>query len=368
MGTDMKKYVDYINNLSGNILLGCDGFIDEVFEIVDVRESLTEYTAIDVLKNLGELIVKRADGGIGLEIVEKRRCSGGFTPNVGRVPAILGLNPTMLGLYGENEIDSAFEEFKDNSTVISLGDSALTLVFEFTDGKLMMSAIKTVANLTWNDIVAHFGEEGLKELFAGQDIVGLGYWSFTPDFENILKGYIAQFDAENPPKRMFFDLADVKKKTEESLRETLKLLKKYNEQIPMSLSLNEHEGADLFALYGMKSCIEEKDKPAQVAADLAQLREVVGIDEIVVHTPHFGAVASATEGEAYALQEHQTNVIRTAGAGDSFNGGYVSASLGDLSLKERLVIANATTAFFVTHATTPNKEEMIAQIEKASDK
>ena len=36
--------------------------------------------------------------------------------------------------------------------------------------------------------------------------------------------------------------------------------------------------------------------------------------------------------------------------------------------KERLVIANAVTAFFVTHATPPTKEELIAQIEKAADK
>ena len=88
----------------------------------------------------------------------------------------------------------------------------------------------------------------------------------------------------------------------------------------------------------------------------------------MVHTPEFAAASSASEGEAYALQERQSNVIRLAGAGDSFNGGYLCASLGNLSLKERLVVANAVTAFFVTHATAPTKEELIAQIEKAADK
>jgi len=68
------------------------------------------------------------------------------------------------------------------------------------------------------------------------------------------------------------------------------------------------------------------------------------------------------------LQERQTQVVRLAGAGDSFNGGYLCASLGDLPLKQRLVIANAATAFFVTHATGPTREQLIAQIERAEDK
>ena len=56
MGTPIEKYADYVNNVSGNILLGCDGFVDEVYQIVDVRKSLTEYTAMDKVKQFGDLI------------------------------------------------------------------------------------------------------------------------------------------------------------------------------------------------------------------------------------------------------------------------------------------------------------------------
>jgi sugar/nucleoside kinase (ribokinase family) len=108
--------------------------------------------------------------------------------------------------------------------------------------------------------------------------------------------------------------------------------------------------------------------PAAISSALAIACQKIGFDELIVHTPEFAAAFSASEGEACALQDRQSNVIRLAGAGDSFNGGYLCASLGDLPLKERLVVANAVTAFFVTHATPPDKEELIAQIEKASDK
>jgi len=360
----VKKYIDYINNVSGKVLLGCDGFVDEVYQIVKERQSLTEYSAMDRLKDFGELIVSREDGGVGLEIVWKRRCSGGFTPNTGRVAAFLGLKPTLVGLYGKKGIDSAFEEFVDNCNLISLGDPALTLVLEFEDGKVLMSALKTVADLTWKDFEAFFGEDRLKELFAGVDILGLGYWSLTPDFDNFLEGFVGQYEAGDAPKRMFFDFADINKKSPKSFMETIELMARLNKKIPMTISFNEHEGKELFSRFSL----EMHEDPKVVAADLTTLRETIGIDELVIHTPQFAAASHSTEGEACALQEQQTEVIRTAGAGDTFNGGYLSASLGDLSLKERLVVANAATAFFVTHATAPTKEQMIAQIEKARDR
>lgn len=361
----MKKYIDYINNISGKVLLGCDGFVDEVYQIVDVRQSQSEFTAMDNLREFGELIVKRADGGVGLEIVPKRRCSGGFTPNTGRVAAFMGLKPTLVGLYGSQLIDSAFEEFTENCNLISLGDPALTLVFEFSDGKILMSALKSVANLTWTEFATFFGEEKLKELFADVDILGLGYWSLTPDFDNFLKGFVSQYGSGKRPRRMFFDFADIKKKSSESFLETLRLIKQFNDTIPMTMSLNEHEGAELFSRFGI---VCDNGSPSEVASALTALRKEIGIDELVIHTPHYGAASCAADGEGFAMQELQTEVIRTAGAGDTFNGGYLCASLGSLPIKERLVIANAATAFFVTHATAPTKEEMIAQIEKASDK
>ena len=51
MSTDMNTYVDYINSMSGNILLGCDGFVDETYEIVQERQNQTEFSAIENLKD-----------------------------------------------------------------------------------------------------------------------------------------------------------------------------------------------------------------------------------------------------------------------------------------------------------------------------
>ncbi|MGJ8641654.1 MAG: PfkB family carbohydrate kinase [Opitutaceae bacterium] len=361
----MNKYVEYVKQMDGNILLGCDGFVDETYEIVQERKSQTDFSTIENLKDFGELIVERSGGGVGVEIVPKRRCEGGFGINTGRIAACLGLKPVLPGLYGADKIDPAYEEFVDTCELTSLGDPALTLAFEFQNGKLLMSDLGAVSNLKWEDFEKHFGEEKIKEIFSDVDILGLGYWSLTSNFDDLFRGFMKQYETLMPPKRMFFDFADIKKKSSEAFMQSLEMIKAYNSKIPMSFSLNHHEIMELCSRIGVE-CAEAT--PEAIIAALPIARDKIGFDELVVHTPDFAAASSTAEGEAVAMQQRQTNVIRLAGAGDSFNGGYICASLGDLPIKERLVMANATTAFFVTHGTGPNKEELIAQIEKAADK
>jgi hypothetical protein len=360
----MKIYRDYLHNLKGKVLLGCDGFVDETYEIVEVRKSPGEFVPMKRLRQFGELLVARADGGVGVELVPKRRCEGGFGINTGRVAACLGLKPCLPGLYGKANIDPAYHEFQDSCELLSLGDPALTIALEFGDGKVLMSNLEAVSSLTWADFKNHFGETKLNELFAGVDILGLGYWSLTANFDGLFRGFMEQYETTTPPRRMFFDFADIKKKSSESFMQSLEMFRSYNGKIPMTFSMNEHEVMELFLRIGVE---RPELKPAAITSALTVAREKIGFDELVVHTPEFGAASSAKEGEAYAIQDRQTKVVRLAGAGDSFNGGYLCASLGNLPLKQRLVVANAVTAFFVTHATGPTKEQLLVQIEKASD-
>lgn len=361
----MKIYRDYLQTLKGKILLGCDGFVDETYEIVEVRKSPSEFVPMGRLRQFGELLVARADGGVGVELVPKRRCEGGFAINTGRIAACLGLKPSLPGLYGKDAIDPAFQEFQSSCDLLSLGAPALTIALEFGDGKVLMSNLEAVSSLTWADFEKHFGAAKLRELFAGVDIIGLGYWSLTSHFDGLFEGFMAQYQNATPPRRMFFDFADIKKKSSESFMRSLEAIRAHNANIPVTFSLNEHEVMELLS----RIDVPRPDlKPGAIAAALTVARRKIGFDELVVHTPEFAAASSAKDGEAFAIQERQTKIIRLAGAGDSFNGGYLCASLGDLPIKQRLVVANAVTAFFVTHATGPTRDQLLAQIEKAADR
>lgn len=365
MSSAIKRYSDFLHHIAGRILLGCDGFVDETYEIVSVRKSSTEFTPMKKLRQFGDLLVERAEGGVGLELVPKRRCEGGFAINTGRVAGCLGLQPRLPGLFGEAAIDPAYEQFKDICELISLGDPALTIALEFGDGKVLMSDLSAVSSLTWGDFEKRFDERRLQQMFSGVDILGLGYWSLTANFDQLFQGFMKRYETSGAPRRMFFDFADIKKKSNESFVRSLELIRSFSSRIPMVLSLNEHEVLELCSRIGVP---RPELSPAAISAALTVARERIGFAELVVHTPEFAAASTAADGEAYAVQERQTQIVRLAGAGDSFNGGYLCASLGDLSLKERLVVANAVTAFFVTHGNPPDKEQLLAQIEKATDK
>jgi hypothetical protein len=198
----MKIYRDYLHNLKGKVLLGCDGFVDETYEIVEVRKSPGEFVPMKRLRQFGELLVARADGGVGVELVPKRRCEGGFGINTGRVAACLGLKPCLPGLYGKANIDPAYHEFQDSCELLSLGDPALTIALEFGDGKVLMSNLEAVSSLTWADFKNHFGETKLNELFAGVDILGLGYWSLTANFDGLFRGFMEQYETTTDVLRL----------------------------------------------------------------------------------------------------------------------------------------------------------------------
>jgi hypothetical protein len=223
-------------------------------------------------------------GVSGVEIVPKRRCEGGFGINSGKIPGHLGLNPVLPGLYGEKAIDPAFDPFKDICQLTSLGDPALTLAFEFTNGKLLMSDLGAVSNLKWTDFEKHFGKEKIAELFSGVDILGLGYWSLTADFDQLFLGFMSQYENRAAPRRMFFDFADIKKKSSESFLKSLELIRQYNSKIPMSFSMNHHEVMELFSRVGVECSVME---PAAVAAALPVARDNIGFDELIVHYAGF---------------------------------------------------------------------------------
>jgi hypothetical protein len=93
----------------------------------------------------------------------------------------------------------------------------LTIALEFNDGKVLMSNLEAVSSLGWSDFEKHFGEEKLKEMFSGVDILGFGYWSLTSNFDDqLFEGFMKQYETITPPRRMFFDFADIKKKSSES--------------------------------------------------------------------------------------------------------------------------------------------------------
>lgn len=353
----------YIRNLSGEIVLGIDGFIDQVWQVVETRTLDNNYILIDKMQEFGNLIVNRREGGMANELIKKRRSYGGFTANTGKALGNMGLSTTLIGMYGKEEIDKIFHDLEKKCKLISIGDPVVSTILEFTDGKIMMPNLDELLNFTWDDFLGIIGHDQLQKILLNADILSLGYWSNMPDFDTFMTKLSDNYFHTDRPKRLFFDFANIKKRSVEAINDTFRVLEKVNDKIPVSLSLNEHEAVILFSYYDQKF----SDDWEEVARDTEYIRNLIGLDELIIHTPQYAVLSSKSEGMELLEQDYCDVPVITTGAGDTFNGGYIAACLGKLRAVERLAIANAATRFYISNSHTPDRQELISEIKRIKE-
>jgi len=346
---NVKRIVDTLERSTAKITMFADGFVDEVWEIVNSRANMTDYTLYTRMNQFADRITSSGSGGVGLELIRKRRAFGGFAPNIGYAAARLGVNATLVGVFGKDKLDPVFEEVGALCCVHSLDDPSVTHVFEFDDGKILMSHMETVQDVSWKSIVDSLGIDKVKSLLKESDIIGIGYWSLLPSFDEILENICAHLPDDDKQRRFFFDFADFRKKDEVSLNNTLQNLKRLNAKYPMILSVNEHEGATLFKLYN--ETFDNEGRSVQEKTE--HVRKQMGLDELVIHAPNYAVAASSSEAPAFATSVFCEKPTRTAGGGDTFNGGYISAKLAGLDMLDCLHVANAAVGYFIRNAAFP---------------
>jgi len=346
-----ERIAEGLGNLNGKITLGIDGFVDEVWQVIKVRTGPGEYVLFDKMKELGEAIVQCETGGFSPEIIRKRRSYGGFTGNTGLALGRLGLNPAMIGTYGKNGIDPAFEILADSCELFSIGDPCPIYIYEFEDGKMMFADIDALQDYEWDAFIKDLGR--FEKILLGSDIIALGYWSCIHAFDELVTKICENFIEGGRCKKMFFDFADLRKRDGEALRNSLECLAELNKKVPMIWSLNENEAAQLYSHFG------EVFDETKLEETIARIRGKTGLSELVIHTPYAAAVSNEEEGVAAVKQNHCPNPVKTVGAGDTFNAGYMAACLCGFGAAERLITANAATRFYVSNGYPPEVNDII---------
>ena len=339
---------------AATVLLGIDGYVDEVWELVENRDEDNKVALYTHMGKFAQRIIGAAGGGMSVELLRKRRSFGGFTANTGNAVAKLGLDTTMLCMYGKDQLDPVFEPFNEMCRIISIGAPAVTQIFEFDDGKIMLPYIEPIIDFGWKFLVDALGVEKVASLLASAGVIAFGYWSSMPAFDEVIAEICACLP-QGSKTRIFTDFADLRKRNEPSLIKTLALLKELNKKVPMTFSMNEHEAAQVFALYG--NALSAKEPPE--AACIEEVRKEMGLDEIVVHTPYYAAAASSTETATIVPQRFTEKPVRTTGAGDTFNGAYVGSIASKLSMADRLWFANAVVSYFLNNGDAPSLTQVL---------
>lgn len=344
-----------VENLNQKVLFGFDGFIDNIWTLVSERNSVEDYKVMNSMLTLNHRIEDSVGGGLSTEILKKDKRAGGFNANTARVLNCLGIETTLLSLFGEKENDEVFKELCQDSEILSLGDPCSAQIFEFEDGKLMFPNNENVRKLNWKQLKDRIGLTKLIEKIDQADLLAFGYWSNMPYYDTIIKGIVEEVIPKIKAKKrkMFMDFGNVKKRTDHDLAEFSRSLGALEKHFELTVSLNRTETIDTAAALGIETDIE-KNNYKSIAQEI---RKKMGISNFVVHTNNF-ALSVNDSGSQKLEQPYCENPVVTTGAGDTFNGGYISAMTISDDPEIRLTAASSTAGYFIRNAKPPTLEQL----------
>ncbi|MFB6255577.1 MAG: hypothetical protein ABEH58_02440, partial [Haloplanus sp.] len=156
-------------------VLGFDGFVDSVREVVAERQTAESFESMRELTALGERITASANdrSSITVEWTGTGTRTGGHTCHLARALLGLGASPVMIGAYGEPERNIFADEF-GAATRYSYGAPNDTDAVEFDDGKLLLVETGATRTLDWETLVDTVGVETIATHLDGADLLGMG--------------------------------------------------------------------------------------------------------------------------------------------------------------------------------------------------
>jgi sugar/nucleoside kinase (ribokinase family) len=350
-------------------VMGFDGFVDEITDVVGKRLAPDRYDRLATIKQFAARIDAAAGESSNFELVVRKRKLGGNGPIMANALAAMGLRVTYIGTVGGNSagtaVEPVFAEFARRATLIPLAPPAHTTALEFSDGKLMLGDLAPLSDVTWERLVEKVGAAQLRRLFEESSLLGLVNWTMLPHLtaiwrragEELLPGLSAR------PRRLFIDLADPQKREAADLREGLEVLAKLNGAVAVTLGLNLSEAAQVARVLGISHETQTPGAPRDLAV---RIREKLGLATVVIHPRQGAAAATATESGAFAGPFVQHPQIST-GAGDHFNAGFALGELLGLPLVEALCLGTATSGYYVRNAASPARDQLADFLDSLPD-
>lgn len=343
--------------LKFNCLLGFDGFVDTIFEVVEQRQTSTKYTPFSSMKPFAKKVAEAAGKSANFEIVATHEKIGGNGPIMAFAMSTLGAPVDYIGMLGYPTIHPVFSEFAKRARVHSIADPGLTSAFEFSDGKLMFGQHATVQEVTFENLKKRVGDKELAKLWNGADFIGMVNWTMLPHLSAIWKKFQSELKPQKQAKRklLFFDLADPAKRIEADLLAALKIIAEFQADHDVILGLNESEAIHVAKVLRLKPAAKTEKGYASLSG---AIRDKLGLHTVVVHPVAYACGADA-DGEVAVKGPFTSKPKISTGAGDHFNAGFVIGKLLGLSLAHSLQLAVASSGFYVRHATSANREQLV---------
>ncbi len=333
---------------AGNCLVGFDGFVDEIIHVVDKRKSPHEYERIKTITGFSERIARAAGFSANIELVPIQSKLGGNGPIMANGLLTLNNKVTYIGALGKEKIHPVFDSFaKKCNHLISVADPGFTDALEFYDGKIMLGKMNNLTDVSWENIIAATSEKEVLSIIKTSDLIAYTNWTMLSNLNDIMVVFNDIIKTHKLKPRVFIDLADPKKRSEQALSQVLEIISKLDTET--ILSMNESESGIISEVLG----IEEKD----ITARAVKIRNKLDIFAIIIH-PVKGAAISTEEESIWVDGPYTAKPKLTTGAGDNFNAGFCNGWINGLSPSEAIAVGVCTSGFYVRNKKSPSKEEL----------
>ncbi len=339
------------NQSAKKVVVGFDGFIDEIIHVVRERQDDENYSRIETITEFSEKIGAASGLSANVEFVPQQVKLGGNGPIMANALGTQGYDIDYIGALGTGEINPIYKEFAEKCTeVITLTEPGRTDALEFNDGKLMLAKMNNLVDVNWETLLKFTSRENLKAMAEKASLMAFTNWTELPNFNSLVEGFTEILSETDNRPGIFIDLADPAKRLDSDIKVVCELITALQEHADVILGLNENESVQIANIYG----VSEDDFTARSVA----LREALNISVIVIHPIAGAAVADGTCATWIDGPYTKTPKL-TTGAGDNFNSGFCNAWLAGLSGEEAIAVGVCTSGFYVRECHSPNREELL---------
>lgn len=362
---DLQQKLEAKRGYELNMLIGVDGFVDEINHVVDKWKDSDTFARVETISDLGARIQKAAGLSANIEFVTTQTKLGGNGPILSNALIEYGVHLTYVGALGKTSIHPVFNTMAEKShAVYSLSDPGHTDALEFNDGKLLLGKLFPIKEVTWERFKEVVGEpQKIASIISECHLFGMENWTMIPYMSQIWEGLIEEVfpllpDHEpNSRPYAFFDLADPEKRTKEDILHAMHLIRDFEKKFKTILGLNEKEVYEIAEVYGIL--------PDDSVSSDERLKKIVtgtydklGITCLVVH-PTKEAVC-VIDGTYYQTEgPYCEKPVLTTGAGDNFNAGFCLGQALGLDPQSSLLLGTATSGCYVRHAKSPTYNDVL---------
>ncbi|MFO7319961.1 MAG: PfkB family carbohydrate kinase [Bacillota bacterium] len=356
-----RKLEERLGGEKPRALIGFDGFVDEIIDVVATRHSPTSYQRFATIAQLAKRIADAAGLSTNLELVTTQVKLGGNGPIMANALAGLGVDVTYIGSVGYPAVHPVFEEFAAKCRVISICEPGHTDALEFDDGKLMLGKYQTLDQVRWERIVQLIPVPELAEIAGAASLIAAVNWTMLPHLTEVWERFLAEVLPQPEPGArlpiVFFDLCDPAKRQRAELVQALKTIQAFTAKSRPILGLNRKEATEVATALGLE--VPPSNRDASLRDITVALGERLGLYGLVVHPTREAAVYMG--GAYYHVPGPYTPKPRlTTGAGDNFNAGFCLGQMLGFSPQESLALGAGTSGFYVRNRRSPEGLELPA--------